>query len=748
MGKITDATTNRPLANTNIKIANQNLGTISDSTGKFQLFLPPGTYTIIFSYIGYLSQQKTITLLPDSEPVILNISLTPKAIPGREVSITAQPFEPRIARFEVPPAKLVTIANPLPDALISLKTLPGVSSGNDQSTFYNVRGGNYDENLIYLNGVEIYQPILVRKGIVENPSLVNPYLIQSINLRTGAFPVKYGNKLSSVLDITYREGNSEKISGMVGLSSISANLLLEGAFGKKATWICGMRKVNYGYLLDALQTKGTYTPDFKDIQLGFTWHINSRSRLKFFGLFGDSQFKHTPESWSSTSSGTDVTGMVLHGYESFNYKTGALGLQYNSQIIEGIRAQIGFSSFNQWERENSHVEYCISAINVDSLYSLPEKNNTSEPDSIEHYKTKLNISLNRLFFKASLRLNRKNQFNFGLEFNNYKFKDQFHQTVSRISNLAFRWITTEDVIRSIGISVYGEYYWQPISFASIRAGLRFTEFDFNKEMLLMPRLHLLFHLAEKTDLFVATGRYTQPPLYKEFRSIGQERSPDLKAQKSDQFTLGLERRWAENMSLRIEAYYKRLQDLISYDLWDVRIVYSGKNDAIGYVYGIDTHLRGDFIPDCLAWLSYSYMVAREDLADDDEGWVPRPSDQRHVFAATLQDKMVRFPGSRIHIRILYASGHHYTYQTVRTNDNGEEVVVFNKRNAWTTPFYRRFDIGFTQQFKLKNFNVTFREEILNLFNIYNVLGYSWMSSEKIEHALSRRTYNIGIQVEF
>jgi outer membrane receptor protein involved in Fe transport len=750
-GKITDATTNRPLANTNIKIANQNLGTASDSTGKFQLFLPPGTYTIIFSYIGYHCQQKTITILPESQSVILNISLKQKVLPGQEISIMAPTEEPRITRLDLPPAKLVTIANPLPDALISLKTLPGVSSRNDQSTFYNVRGGNYDENLIYLNDVEIYQPILVRKGIAENPSLVNPYLIQSINLRTGAFPVQYGDKLSSVLDITYREGNSETTSGMVGLSSISANLLLEGSVGKKATWILGMRKVNYGYLLDALQTKGTYTPDFKDIQLGFTWHINSQSRLKFFGHFGDSQFKHTPESWSSTSSRTEVTGMVLHGYESFNYKTGALGLQYNSQIIEGIHAQIGFSSFNQWERENSHIEYSITSKKIDSLYPQPETFNTSQPDSIEHFRTKLNISLHRLFFNGSLRMNQNHQFNFGLEFNNYKFKDQLYQTVSRISNLDFvqpHSIASRNVIRSIGISVYGEYYWQPISFASIRVGLRFTEFDFNKEMLLMPRLHLLFHLAEKTDLFVATGRYTQPPLYKEFRSIGQERSPDLKAQKSDQFTLGLERRWQKNMSFRIEAYYKRLWDLISYDLWDVRLVYSGKNDAIGYVYGIDAHLRGDFIPDCLAWLSYSYMVAREDLDYDDEGWVPRPSDQRHVFAATLQDKMVRFPGSRIHIRILYASGNHYTYQTVTTNEAGEESVVFSKRNAFTTPVYRRFDIGFTQQFKLNNFNIILREEILNLFDIYNVLGYSWINGVKMEQGLSRRTYSIGIQAEF
>ena len=247
---------------------------------------------------------------------------------------------------------------------------------------------------------------------------------------------------------------------------------------------------------------------------------------------------------------------------------------------------------------------------------------------------------------------------------------------------------------------------------------------------------------------LAAGRYSQPPLYKEFRSRGGEQSSNLKAQKSTQFTVGLEHKKNENLSFRVEAYYKRLHDLISYDLMDVRIVYSGMNDAVGYVYGLETHLRGEFIPDCIAWLSYSYVVARENLKNDNEGWVPRPSDQRHLFAAALQDKMDRFPGSRLHIRILFGSGYPYTYRYVKTNDNGESEVVLGKRNSSTTRFYRRFDIGFTQKFKLGNISVTLKEEILNLFNMYNVMGYSWISGAKVEHGLSKRTYNIGISAQF
>lgn len=751
IGKIIDYSTKKPLANTNIQIFNQDIGTISDESGNYRIFLPPGTYTLIFSYIGYYSQQKTITLVSGSEPLKLNIALKPKILPGQQVSITAQTEEPRLTRFEIPPAKLVTIANPLPDALISLKTLPGVSSGNDQSTFYNVRGGNYDENLIYLNGVEIYQPILVRKGIAENPSLVNPDLIQSINLRTGAFPVCYGDKLSSVLDISYRDRDINKISGRAELSSIKTGLTVEGPFNDKGTWILGLRRINYGYLFNVLQTTGNYSPDFRDIQLGVNYHLNSRNQLKLFGLYGNSRFKLTPKAWASgwRLANTEIHYMDLHGSESFTYQATAVGLQWLFQVNDKLRWQLSGSLFKQQEYEDTHVEY-YAILPVDSTRWQPDSTRASDPGRVETYDNRLHISLARFLFNGSYQLNPAHQINWGLELKRYRFNDRLEQQVESIPRMPTDpdLMFTNRIIPATGISAYGEYRWQPGTFVSINGGLRFTRYDFNHERLFMPRFQMLFHLSDSTDIFLAAGRYAQPPLYKELRGHSAERVSDLRSQKATQVTAGLERRWGTNMSLRMEVYYKWLRDLISYDIWDVRLVYSGYNDAIGYVYGLDAHLRGDFIPDCLAWLSYSYMVAREDLAYDNEGWVPRPSDQRHCIAATLQDKMVRFPGSRIHIRILISSGFPFTYQLVRKNEAGAPIIVTSRRNSWRAPDYQRFDIGFTQKFRLFNLDITLRQEILNLFDRYNVLGYSWISGARVEHGLSRRTFDVGIQVEF
>ncbi|MBL7095304.1 TonB-dependent receptor [candidate division KSB1 bacterium] len=751
IGKVTKYSTNKPLANTNIKILNQNTGTTSDKNGNYQLLVSPGTLTIVFSYIGYFSQQKTITLSHKIDSLVINIALEPKVIPGKEVTISAFAEEAKIARYEIPPAKLRTIVNPLPDALLSLKTLPGVSSSNDQSTFYNVRGGNYDENLIYLNGIEIYQPLLVRKGIAENSSLVNPNLLQSINLRTGAFPVQYGDKLSSVLDIKYKEGNRERVSGLAALSAIKGEMMVEGPLGKKASWILGIRKVNYGYLFNALRTKGIYTPDFKDVQLAVSYDLNPKNKIQFLGIYGNSKFLLKPESWSSRSFNSEVWAMNIKGSESFVYQTTALGLQWFHKISDRLQTQINLSLFDQKEDEDNHSEYFITQTAFDSVNIFPDSTIASGANREEIFKNNFNVSLSKLFCKADYQIDFRHRVNFGLELKLFKFKDRLYEKIEAYDKLETDppdLINSSTNFNSFGISFFGEHSWSPVSYMSIRSGLRLTEYFFNKEPLLMPRLNLLFNLTEKTNLMLAAGRYSQPPLYKEFRSRGGEQSSNLKAQKSTQFTVGLEHKKNENLSFRVEAYYKRLHDLISYDLMDVRIVYSGMNDAVGYVYGLETHLRGEFIPDCIAWLSYSYMVARENLKNDNEGWVPRPSDQRHLFAAALQDKMDRFPGSRLHIRILFGSGYPYTYRYVKTNDNGESEVVLGKRNSSTTRFYRRFDIGFTQKFKLGNISVTLKEEILNLFNMYNVMGYSWISGAKVEHGLSKRTYNIGISAQF
>lgn len=216
-----------------------------------------------------------------------------------------------------------------------------------------------------------------------------------------------------------------------------------------------------------------------------------------------------------------------------------------------------------------------------------------------------------------------------------------------------------------------------------------------------------------------------------------------------QFTTACQRRLQDGLSLKVEAYYKRLYDLISYNLKDVRIRYSGENDAKGYVYGLDMMLQGQFLPGTDNWISYSYMVAREDITGDNDGYVPRPSDRRHQFTLYMDDRMDRFPNSKSHVRIVFGTGYPYTGTIWDYNKNNNTFnLVHGKRNGARFPVYTRFDVGLSQEFIFGNrTKMILREEILNFFNQFNVLDYGWTINRKVKYFLGGRMYNIGMQVE-
>ena len=752
-GVVLDSTSKAPVSDVNITLSDSTIsGTSSDTLGHFQLKLKPGTHTLIFSHIGFQKQEKRFMLKKGGKNVNVKIFMVPRVIRADEIRVTAHPDSHKLSSFDVSSSEIKNMTNPLPEVLLSLKTLPGVYSRNDQSTFYNVRGGNYDENLIYLNGIEITQPLLVRKGIAENPSLVNPDMIERINLRTGAFPVRYGDKLSSVLDIRYKSGNTKKLGGAVTFSPVKNTLFLNGPLRRNLTFILGIRQINYGYLFKALQTKGNYSPDFKDAQLGITWSITSHQKIDILGIYASSQFRMVPRSWYSGKIHpeiNEITGIVFDGGESFTHKTKALGFNWHFEN-EKMKVKSGFSSYSQNEKENVGIKsfaqvafptFSDSVIFNDQVFNLA---------SSESRNNALDIQINKGFFDFFYSPNWQHQFNFGGELKSFSFKDKLFDKVTDFSNNFTNIVELLDASRkmsSYGLSLYGEYRWKPTLAFEITGGLRFTRYNFNSESLFMPRLFFRYLLSENNILLLALGVYAQPPLYKEFGNTANSYST-VKARKARQLTLGFEHQFENKLNLKIEGYYKNLRDLIPYDVFDVRTLYSGVNDAQGYVYGLEAHIKGDFVPNTISWISYTYLVAREKIYNQEE-WYPRPSDQRHTLSAMLQDKMERFPGSKLHIRFLFGSGYPYTNKWLRIGENGERIVTTGKRNHYRIRFYKRFDIGFTQNFRLfERYSIILQEEILNLFDEYNILGNSWIEGVKTEHGLSRRTYNVSINIGF
>ena len=329
-GRVLSKETGRPLHGVNIKVVDTHLGAVTDTSGCFKLLLMSGRHVLTFSHIGYEINTQRIALKRGDGTISLNIQLKPKVIQVDPVSVSARAEQPRISKHEIQRRDIAGIATPLPDAMQTIKTLPGVFSVNDESNFYNIRGGSYDDNLIRLNGVEIYQPLLVRKGVAENPSLVNPWLVQSINLHSSSYPVSWGDKLSSALDIDYRLGGSQQFKGMAALSTVKAEAALEGPLGNIGAFIVAARKIDYGYIFSGSKTKGDYNPDFKDIQVNAVLHPSEHHSIHVFGLMSRSQYRLKPMGYTSYAEPVNhqyIFTSRLTGKEAFDHHTDLASLK-------------------------------------------------------------------------------------------------------------------------------------------------------------------------------------------------------------------------------------------------------------------------------------------------------------------------------------------------------------------------------------------------------------------------------------
>lgn len=265
----------------------------------------------------------------------------------------------------------------------------------------------------------------------------------------------------------------------------------------------------------------------------------------------------------------------------------------------------------------------------------------------------------------------------------------------------------------------------------------------------LPRFQLLYRLPQNSEISLAAGFYAQPPIHKEFQF---RNGPDsgLLSQKSLQFTLGFQRLLRDGLAFKVEAYFKKYRDLISYDLKDVQIRYSGENDSRGYAYGLDAFLKGSIIPGTQNWISYSYLVAREDLYDDPVGYVPRSSDRRHQFSLYNEDKMASIPWSKLFVRFVFGTGFPFTYNRwILDETSNSYQLVQGMRNGGRLPFYGRVDLGFSQEFTLGvRVQLKLREELLNLWDRRNTLGYDLAFNELVVHHMSGRIVNLGLRVEF
>lgn len=745
-GKITDRETGHPLYNVNVAVAGTTMGTTSDSTGRYQLSLPPGEYRFSISHIGYKTWRQHVIIRSDRKTFVLDARLESLAVRLPGVTVTEDRARKSVSRYGIKAPSLRNMASPLPDVLLTLQTLPGVASLDDQSTLYNVRGGNFDENLIYINGIEIYQPQLVRKGIMENPSLVNPALLESIDLRTGAFPVSYGDKLSSVLDIHYREEFARKVTAQAEMSAVGVNGAL-GLHPRKNVWLqLAMRRISYGYLFKkSLEVDADYSPLFTDFQGLLHVRPSQDFDVSLLALRASSDYgAKLVDTELRLRLPSQEFGFRFGGKEEYIQSSNLLGLTLRYHPKGRLSFEWVNSYFGQNEDENTDRSMAISNGYIDSLR---RQENIHDFYDADFYSSRAAV---QWLVSSSVLVNA------GIDFKHFTLRDS-------LLSLVRQWQDTGEVyqlpeenysesLRRRTGSVFGRFIQSNVELSNrlgLQFGLRWTKSSLNGEQLFLPRGRITYRFSDVSRVTLAVGNYAQPPVYKEFQFRKGE-DAGLHAQKATQFTLGFQRLLENGLSLKVEAYYKRYRDLISYSLQDVQIKYSGENDARGYAYGLDAYLHGEIIPGTENWISYSYLVARDDLLNDNEGYAPRASDRRHQLAIFNQDKMETLPWSKLFMRMVVGTGYPFTPQRwILDNDTNTHHLENGRRNSERLRFYLRFDLGFSQQFKLsKNTRFLLREEILNLYDIRNMIGYDMAFGHLIRQPLSGRVFNVGVRAEF
>ncbi|MGZ4035591.1 MAG: TonB-dependent receptor [Bacteroidia bacterium] len=812
-GKITDSE-GQPVEDVSVSIfGSSQAPAFTNQKGEFTYVIPAGAdVVVVFNNINFTQEKRTLNLKA-GERLEINRKMTSKQITTDVITVTDQNRFKELTRLD--PINFTHIPTASEDFNAILFTLPGVASRNELSSSYSVRGGNFDENLVYVNGIEVYRPFLTRSGQQEGLSFINPDLVSSVLFSAGGFEAKYGDKMSSVLDVQYRK--PRKSAGTVSGSLLGSNLHLEGASKNyRFTWLFGARYKTNKYLLSKTDSKGDYKPFFADVQLYTTYDLNTNWELDFLGNFASNKYQFVPQD-RETDFGTVTQAKRLKIYfdgqeiDHFTTMLGALSTMYHSDNDKVNLKFIG-SAFNSKESEAIDIQgqYFIGDLQTD--FGKPdfgqEISEQGVGTHIDHARTNLTANVLSLEHKGSYTMGR-NQILWGTKYSNENISDKLSEW-KYIDSAGFSipsppaptlnpqpieltgLIKQKINISSNRISGYAEGVWskdtKDTSQLSATLGLRANYWDFNNQALVGPRGTFGIKPNWKRDFLFkfSSGYYYQPPFYHELRAPDGTLNRDIKAQTSIHFVLTSDynfKAWNRPFKFIAEGYYKYLDNLIPYEIDNVKITYSAKNDAKGYATGIDLKINGEFVKGLESWASISVMQTQEDIKDDfyyeyynsdgqkiipgyttnnkkvdsikfEPGYIPRPTDQRVTFGLFFQDKMPKYPDFKMHLNLLFGTG-------VPFGPPGSQRY----QQVLRMPPYRRVDIGFSYQalketrtVKPKSIgrflkSVWISLEVFNLLGTNNTVSYIWVEDVTnrqyaVPNYLTQRQLNLRLIVKF
>lgn len=775
-GKVTDSE-NEPLEFVTVKIAGTMVGTTTGLDGSYQLSATESdTIKIIFSCIGFEEVKRQ--LIDAKDDVALNIKMRSLDHSLNEIQVTEyQKQTGAMQKISTDSYKLAADASGSSvESLI--KTMAGVTSNNEMSSQYSVRGGTYDENLVYINGVEVYRPQLVSSGQQEGLSIINSDMVDAVNFSTGGFSSEYGDKMSSVLDITYRE--PESFEGSLSLSLLGGSFSI-GQASKKFSQLHGIRYKSNSSLLSSLEDKGEYDPRYFDYQTNMAFRFNQQWKITFLGNIAINNYTFIPATRSTnfgTSDDAKQFTVYFDGQEKDKFETflGAINLNYRRS------RSTDFSILASGYQTNELVSYDISG-----EYWLDQAG-TSGSNGIggelgvgryqEHSRNRLKATVLSLGFRGNIGLNYHN-ISYGVSANHEKIYDRTREWELRDS-AGYSLPTNPELVKVIynlesrqddasnRFSAFLQDTWKvstAAGYLNLNGGIRASYWDFNEEFLISPRVSIGF-VPDKYPRWsyrFATGLYYQSPFYKEYRrqSVDSEGNTtitlnsDIKSQRSFQFILGTDysfRAMDRPFKLSGEAYYKILSNLIPYEVENLKVVYTGENSSHGYTAGLDMKLFGQFVPGTDSWISFSLMKTQQELNGVN---VPLPTDQRYSMAIYFTDFFPKFPKLKFSLRGIFSDG----LPTVAPRGSRDQ-------GYFRAPAYKRVDIGLSyglitppQEGETRSGlsrylkSVWLGVDVFNLLDISNVSSYYWVTDvNDIQYAvpnyLTRRQLNVRLTINF
>ncbi len=767
----------KPLDMVNIGLKDYPLGTSSNREGKFLLRIPAGTRSVVaFSSLGYAAYSDTV-YAGSEENVYREIVLQGIDLKLAEITVTEQRRNTgNVTRLD---PRFIDI---MPDAATGgvetlIKTLPGVSSNNELSSQYTVRGGNFDENMVYVNDIEIYRPFLIRAGQQEGLSFINSDMVSTIDFSAGGFDARYGDKMSSVLDIKYRKPSVFRGSASVSLLGASAHFEDVALKGRLAH-ISGVRYKTNSYMLGSLDEKGDYEPKFTDFQTYITYRFSESFDLSFLGNVAQNQYQFVPKTRKTTFGTWDTplnTTIYFSGQEidQFNTYLGALSANYHPNL--NLNLKFILSAFNTSEEETYDIlgQYYLNQL---------ERNMSSEDfgDSIlnlgvgtflNHARNYLDASVYSFSHKGAYN-SEKHLLNWGIQFQHEQFSDKINEWIYRDSTgyslpysdkevLLFFTLNARNQLSSNRITGHFQDTWSvPVGTGDLylTGGIRFNYWDFNSELLVSPRVSISYFPAwqRKMSFSLSGGMYHQSPFFKELKNRDGSINENARAQRSYQLVAGTDyifTVWNRPFRFTSEAYYKHMNRLVPYKVENVQIRYLGEQEAVGYATGIDMKVNGEFVSGVQSWASISLMKTEENIHNDGHGFIPRPTDQWLNFSLFFQDYFPGNPSYKMQLSGFYGA------RLPAGPPNSERY-----QDVFRMPPYRRIDLGFSKVIISASRpvqNSLFRHindmwislEAFNILNIKNTVSYFWVSSSggdqfAVPNYLTNMKLNLKISVKF